>query len=244
MKLITLNTWMGFLSEDLLKFLATKKDQIDIFCFQEIYSEAMGKEEEDLPGDRNLDIYGDIAKVLSGHHGYFKPAHQDFYGQAMFIRTGIPVLNEGDFEIFKNPNDTPDMGTHSRNLQYATIQMGDKELTVANVHGLWNGQGKLDTPERILQSKNIREFMDQQNDPKILCGDFNLLPGTESLMIAGEGMVDLIAKYGITSTRTSQYTKLDKYADYVFTSPDIKVNNFEALPDEVSDHAALQLDFD
>jgi endonuclease/exonuclease/phosphatase family metal-dependent hydrolase len=57
------------------------------------------------------------------------------------------------------------------------------------------------------------------------------------------GCIDLIKKYGITSTRTSLYLKPIKFADYVFVSKGIDVIDFKVLPDEVSDHAPLLLDF-
>jgi endonuclease/exonuclease/phosphatase (EEP) superfamily protein YafD len=59
--------------------------------------------------------------------------------------------------------------------------MGDTPVTVVNFHGLWNGKGKTDTPDRIAQSQNILRFLEGVDGEIILCGDFNLLPDTESL---------------------------------------------------------------
>ncbi|MCX6712734.1 MAG: endonuclease/exonuclease/phosphatase family protein, partial [Candidatus Vogelbacteria bacterium] len=101
-----------------------------------------------------------------------------------------------------------------------------------------------DTLERLEQSRKIKAFMDSVDSPKILCGDFNLLPDTESLKIIEGGLRNLIREYGVTSTRTSFYTKPDKFADYVFVSPEIKVVDFKVLPDEVSDHSPLLLEFE
>jgi endonuclease/exonuclease/phosphatase family metal-dependent hydrolase len=112
------------------------------------------------------------------------------------------------------------------------------------VHGLWNGKGKTDSVERIAQSQRIKQFLDTINNPKILCGDFNLRPDTESVKIIESGMRNLIKEYDIKSTRTSFYQKEEKYADYIFASADIIVNSFEVLNEEVSDHAPLLLDFD
>jgi endonuclease/exonuclease/phosphatase family metal-dependent hydrolase len=58
------------------------------------------------------------------------------------------------------------------------------------------------------------------------------------------GMRNLITEYGVTSTRTSLYTKTEeRFADYIFVSKDIEVKDFKVLPDVVSDHAALLLEF-
>lgn len=85
--------------------------------------------------------------------------------------------------------------------------------------------------------------MDTINTPKILCGDFNLRPDTESMNIIEQGMNNLIKINNISSTRTRYYKKEEKFADYILTSPDIVVNEFAVLSDEVSDHAPLYLDF-
>jgi endonuclease/exonuclease/phosphatase family metal-dependent hydrolase len=58
-----------------------------------------------------------------------------------------------------------------------------------------------------------------------------------------DGMRNLIREYKITSTRTSFYPKTEKFADYFFVSPEVQVNDFQVLPDEVSDHAPLLLSF-
>ena len=63
-------------------------------------------------------------------------------------------------------------------------------------------------------------------------------------MCETEGMHNLIDQHNIISTRTSYYPKEEKFADYVFTSHEIKVNHFSVLKEEVSDHAPLLIDFD
>ncbi len=57
------------------------------------------------------------------------------------------------------------------------------------------------------------------------------------------GLRNLIKEYGITSTRTSFYTKPEKFADYMLVSPGVEVKDFKVLPDEVSDHSPLYLEF-
>ncbi len=134
-------------------------------------------------------------------------------------------------------------GKHARNIQYIKIGESHTPLTVINFHGLWNGEGKGDSEDRILQSQNIVDFLKEQTGDVILCGDFNLTPDTKSLqMIEGFGLRNLITEYSVTSTPTSYYTKPEKFADYMLVSKGIQVVNFEVLPEEVSDHAALLLE--
>jgi endonuclease/exonuclease/phosphatase family metal-dependent hydrolase len=57
-------------------------------------------------------------------------------------------------------------------------------------------------------------------------------------------MKNLIREHNILSTRSSIYTKEDKFADYIFTDPSVHVNQFSVLKDEVSDHLPLYIDFE
>jgi endonuclease/exonuclease/phosphatase family metal-dependent hydrolase len=66
-------------------------------------------------------------------------------------------------------------------------------------------------------------------------------------MIERSGIRNLVKEYGVESTRTKLYRRYEtgsKFADYIFVSPEVKVNDFKVLPDEVSDHSPLMLDFD
>ena len=87
----------------------------------------------------------------------------------------------------------------------------------------------------------MKKFNDLE---KILCGDFNLLPNTESLAILSEDMKNLVKDFDITSTRSKLYTKPEKFADYILVSPDVSVKKFTVMQDEVSDHLPLLLEFD
>ncbi len=241
MKLITLNSWGARIKAPFVEFIKKHKDT-DIFCFQEIYDKAgeiLGKE---YP-ESSHDLFTELHTLLPEHNGFFRPALQGVYGIAIFIKKEYPVLEEGEVLIHgRNQPGTVNDGHHDRNLQWVKFGYGKKVFTVMNVHGLWNGKGKNDAPERIAQSKIIRECMDRALSPKILCGDFNLNPDTESIKIVEEGMRNLVKDYSVNSTRTSLYEKPGKFADYIFTSPDIKVKDFKVLPEEVSDHSALYLE--
>lgn len=243
MKIITLNTWSGVVLEPLLDFFQ-KCRNVDVFCLQEIYNDAVGKDDSHPHLDMKLDLFQRIeSKLQDTHTGYFRPAYKDFYGLAIFVKKDIIVKEEGDTVIYEN-NNPEQRGRHGRNLQYIRIKHQQQDLLVANVHGLWNGMGKTDTDERILQSQRIKEFLTRQSEPIILVGDFNLNPDTKSLTIVSEGLRDLIKEYNISSTRTSLYTKEGKFADYAFVSPNVEVRDFKVLPEEVSHHAALYLDIE
>ena len=241
MELITLNIWGGHVRHPLLEFITSHRE-VDIFCFQEVYHNAPHKISNE---DRavSLNIFSELQNLLPDHNAFFRPVVQNIYGIGIFIKKEITVLAEGDINIYDNPHYSGRGPAHSRILQWLKCQVNDQIYAILNVHGLWNGMGKTDTPDRMAQSRRIKDFVDSVATPKILCGDFNLRPDTESVKILEKDMQNLIQIYNVNSTRTSFYPKEEKFADYIFTSPEIFVNKFSVLPDEVSDHAPLLLDF-
>jgi len=241
MKLITLNIWGGHVRNPLLEFIKSQSD-VDIFCLQEVYHNAPEKISSE---DRqvSLNIFSELQNLLPEHVAFFRPVVENIYGIGMLVKKNIDILGEGDLSIHINQNYPGRGPSHSRNLQWLECHINNTIYSIMNVHGLWNGMGKTDTPARITQSLRIREFMDTINTPKIVCGDFNLRPDTESLKIIERDMNNHVQLNEITSTRTSLYPKTERYADYIFTSPEIKVHHFEVLKDEVSDHAPLYIDF-
>lgn len=242
MKLITLNIWAGNIRLPLLEFIKSHAE-IDIFCLQEVYNAAPYKISTDdkIPG---LNIFSEIHDVLPKHQAFFKPLVQNFYGIGMLIKNDIEVLEESSIKIHENLAYKGRGPTHSRDLQWIKLKINNCIYTIMNVHGLWNGQGKTDSPERLAQSQEIRNFMDAQHTPMVLCGDFNLRADTKSIEILEKGMSNLIKNYNVQSTRTSLYDKDEKHADYIFVSPQITVKKFEVLDDLVSDHAPLLLEFE
>ncbi len=241
MRLITLNIWGGHVHKPLLAFIKAYQD-VEIFCFQEVYHQAPHKiSNEDRPV--SLNIFSELQALLPEHRGFFRPVVNKIYGIGIFVKNHVEVLGEGEVAIHNNPNYCGKGPTHSRNLQWLECRVNQHIYSILNVHGLWNGLGKTDSPERIAQSQRIKAFMDTIKSSKILCGDFNLRPDTKSMYMIEQGMNNLVKTHGVASTRTSLYQKDEKFADYVLTSPDIVINQFHVLPDEISDHAPLLLDF-
>jgi endonuclease/exonuclease/phosphatase family metal-dependent hydrolase len=246
MKLITLNVWGGRVSEPLDTFLKVRSKDTDIFCFQEMYHKDPNPEK-----DVRADLFVEMSAILTGFKAFFRPFLHDYFGVASFIKGSIVIEEEGDTFVYKERGHDPKSdgaANEARNIQYVRIRIQGKQVTIINFHGLWNGKGKTDTEDRLNQSRRIVKFAETMKGPKILCGDFNLLPDTESLKILeNHGMRNLIKEYGITNTRTPLYPRAhlsSSYADYILITPDIKVNDFKALQDVVSDHAPLFLDFE
>lgn len=229
-----------------LEAFVQKYADTDVFCFQEVYHEAEGKDTIWLD-NTNFNLLAFLRERMPGYQSFYHPHLRDYWGLAMFIKKGIEVVDSGEVYVHKHKDWNYDLevqGYTAKNLQYVTIRTTEGTYTVINFHGLWNGQGKLDSEERVRQSENIIAFLKTLEHPYILCGDFNLNPETVSLtMLEGAGMRNLVKEYGITSTRTPLYQKEGRYADYILVSGEVETLDFSVLPEVVSDHSPLYLEW-
>ncbi len=190
MKLITLNTWGGQVFAPLKEFIVKHTTDTDIFCFQEVFKNPSEIAEKD--GVR-MNLLKDIQELLPDYEYYFgtKSTGYDYngnvdfpleFGVVTFVKKPIEVINHGDFFEANDTHFSTDRAAAGK-AQYVTLMVSGKQVTICNLHGLWNGGGKTDAPERIEQSKQIRAFFDTIEGEKVLAGDFNLLPDTESIDI-------------------------------------------------------------
>lgn len=84
------------------------------------------------------------------------------------------------------------------------------------------------------------------NYPVIITGDFNLFPDTESMTVFKD-FISLVDEYNIKTTRpkSNELSHLDRnLIDYILVSKGVKINSFQVLDSDVSDHLSLVLDFD
>lgn len=242
MKVITLNTWGGRITKELIDFFAKHKGTTDVFCLQEVYHRATHIHVEQGGIDPNLTLLDDIKEVLPDYLGYFRPHYLETYGLATLVKNDLIVTAENEFFVHRHKGFVPRdiILNHARNVQVTSIRQGTEDFHVFNFHGLWCGEGKRDSEPRLEQSRKLVEYLKQFEGKKVICGDFNLLPDTASLgMIEGIPLRNLVKEYSITSTRTSYYKKELRLADYILVSDTVEVIDFRVLPDEVSDHSPL-----
>lgn len=245
MKIISLNVWGGRVKNPLNEFFRAHADA-DIILLQEVFHNATEKtrwEERD-----NANFLTETEALLPDHRAIFAPVQDGEWGLAAFVSPSVSVERSDDVFVHRDRDamEGRDGTTLGRNVQRLFVQTATGSLTFFNFHGLWTGVDKKDTDARIAQSRNLSRVVNEIPGKKVLCGDFNLMPDTESISIIERetGMRNLITEHGVTGTRTSFYTKPEKFADYTFVSPDIRVRDFRILPDEVSDHAAMYIELD
>jgi exonuclease III len=247
MKLITLNIWGGVVYKPLLKFIKKYSSEIDIFCFQEVFSGE--KTARVYLGKVQLNIFSEMQNILPDFNGHHASAQEgDVGGLAIFIKKSIAANKIEHIVVFEESNvgmEETDEKYFSmgRDLQRLEFNHSDKTYIILNFHGMWVASGKRNTEKRMEQSEKIRKIFDESKGSKILCGDLNQIPNTTSMSILNKGNRNLIQEYEIDSTRSSLYKKSEKFADYVIVSQDVEVKDFRVLKEEVSDHLPLLLEF-
>ncbi len=194
------------------------------------------------------DLYSNLSAILKEFSGLYQKGRyiKSFgvsCGQAIFLAKGIKGGKTGKVLIHRQSS--RDVGF----MQFAELAMGKKKIWLGSVHGKTLPGNKLDTPVRLKQSETIINFFADKSSPKMVGGDFNLMPDTKSVAMFEEaGYKNLIKDFGIKNTRNKlsweQFNNIQHFADYVFVSKDIKVSKFEVPYTEISDHLPQILDFE
>lgn len=260
MKLLSLNTWGGRAYEPLIEYIAQKSKGVDVFCFQEVFSNYEGRLSIH---EYRANLLQELEKILPEFQWFFcsnidrmdMNGEVDFnlqFGLATFYKKTCQILSKGEVSIVKlprpkdlNKQDTP------QNLLFIEINKDGKTYLLVNTHTLAYPGSKRDTPARLEQSQKIIEFLNTKKGAKILCGDFNLEPDTKSIrLIEDSGMRNLIKEYNIKDTRGPINHKLyegiskQRFADYVFVDGDIKALDFQCPYVAISDHLPMILEFE
>ena len=227
-----------------MAFLERQSLDTDIFCLQEVRNGSYPAGIS-IPGERE-NLFEEIGRVLIDFTGYFTPVAVGV-GIAMFVRRGIKaakvesreILSSIELEHIRMENGNR---YYARFLQSAYLE--EAGVIVHNFHGL-PGMGKKDTPERKIQTDRLLSILDGAGKSQIIVGDFNLAMDTEAVARLSYGLKNLVREGNFKTTRNRYYDKWETspFADYAFVSSGIGINHFSVLPDEVSDHLPLSLDF-
>jgi len=237
MRIIFLNSWFGQIGNAYFDFIKEESSKTDIFCFMEVSPE----------------LYSKLSSTLKNFDGLYKEglhlkSLEIMCGQAIFARKGIKIGKSGKVSIYRQS--IIDVGF----MLFSKMNIGEKKFWIGNVHGKTLPGDKFDTPIRLKQSQKIIDFFADKNEPKIIGGDFNLEFDTKSVKMFEEaGYKNLIKDFDIKTTRNELSWKQFRntpgfvqqyYADFCFTSPEIKIKGFNVPDIEVSDHLPLILDFE
>ena len=243
MKILQLNIWGGRLGRNISNMLA--REAADILCLQEVVSVPGGGSFffEDLEEIQTYADYKNVYHTPSGELNFMR--RRATYGNAILSRkpfkntaslyTYLEKVNDFDFLEDTDYN-------AGRSLQHVTVDYDGQQLHILNHHGYHLNSHKNGDDETLRQCGLIADYIKGLEGSVVLCGDFNLVPTSESLELINKVLVNHVKDKGIISTRTPLTHKTEA-CDFIFTSPNIEVKNFQVLDDIVSDHKALTIEF-
>lgn len=243
MKILQLNIWGGKLEKQIADLL--NRESADVVCLQEVVS---------IDGGESfffLDLK-EIQKATGYEHVYHTPSHhfnmmkrKAKWGNAILSR--FPFDDKKEVYTYKEPTKDFDFLEDTdynagRSLQHVVIETEEGKLNILNHHGYHIGSHKNGDEETLRQCGLIADYAKSLGERVVLCGDFNLTPESESLEQINKILVNHAKEQSILTTRTP-LTHKTEVCDYIFTSPDIKVKDFQVLDDIASDHKALTIEF-
>jgi len=121
-----------------------------------------------------------------------------------------------------------------------------KKLRILNYHGVWT-RNKMGTEKSMTANNIIKKLALQAEGEVIICGDFNLFPDTPSMKMFEGDFISLGDTYNIKTTRppSNELHAESKrnVVDYIWVSKGIKVEDFQVVESNVSDHLPLVLNF-
>ncbi|MCC1482614.1 endonuclease/exonuclease/phosphatase family protein [Roseibaca sp. Y0-43] len=264
MQIMCLNGWGGTLHDKIVPYLSAT--QPDVLCLQEVVHTPDARKEwlTYRDGDHVLPqrarFFQEVCDALPNHRAIFCPAAQGAlwdgdapvasqWGLASFVRADIAIVAQVQGFVHKGFS-ADGFGDHPRSRSAHAMRLFDpaskRMVSVTQMHGLRDLAGKMDTPARAAQAERLMAMTRQVTEPgdlQIVCGDFNLLPGSATLaLLAEHGLTELVQHHGFPGTRNSHYTKPQRYADYMFINDLAAVARFDVVyQPEVSDHCPLVL---
>lgn len=239
----------------------------DVLCLQEVVhtplasSEWLTYRDGDHVLPQRANFFREVAAALPDHVASFCPAAQGVlwddekpvpsqWGLATFVAARFPIIGQVQAFVHKSFS-ANGYGAHPRPRNAHAVRLhdfqGQRAICIAHMHGLRDLDGKMDTQERMAQAHRLAGIVTdvaQEGDSLVVCGDFNVLPGSATFEVLGElGIRDLVTTGEFGGTRTSYYRKSEPFADYMLVGPTVEVNSFEVVREpEVSDHCPLLLE--
>lgn len=207
----------------MVRFLEGEAPGTDVFCFQEADAKMRELAAAPLSDFQGVTAHKDISD-------------DDAFYQATYVRKSAAILRSATLL---------DSGNDVGFALSAQVSSGNGSVHICNLHGISQPGDKLDSPGRLRQSREIGDFFEDKTGPKIIGGDFNLLPQTRSIeMFAEKGYRNLIKEFRIATTRNRLAWKMypdnkQYFCDYVFVSPEVLVKSFSVPNLEISDHLPM-----
>ena len=235
--------------DNLIVFLRHEKP--DVLAMQEVYHG------HDPTMERRFRSFGVLQEATGLGHSAFAPAFSEdlpgfsvLNGNAVLSRFPIRKHEHWFYDLPYNPHYVGRPGNYHTtpyNLQHVVVGLPHRvHLHVFNTHGIWDEHGR-DTLRRLHMAQVILERM-AGCSPAVLCGDFNVNEGTQTVANLSAALVNVFAP----NKRKTSFNLDHKpprsgfgsaVVDFIFTTPEIVVRAHRQSQDDVSDHRPLVCEF-
>ncbi|RNL54733.1 endonuclease/exonuclease/phosphatase family protein [Pedobacter jejuensis] len=224
----------------------------DVICFQEFYTRHKG----------DFNTIDSLKRLLNTKYYYFKPVENnayDAFGLAIFSK--YPIKNKGDIKF----------DGHGDNMSiYTDLDVNGKMFRVFNVHFqsisfqpqdyefidqlTKKTRGKLYASKRILkmlryafikrsnQVDTMKKEMAKCKTPYLIAGDFNDTPASYAVTQITKGLNNSFTKKGTGFGKTYNGKFPNFQIDYISTSKDFEVLNYQITKAKLSDHFPVRTD--
>lgn len=239
-------------------FQTIKEKNPDVISFQEFYNDT-------------TKAFSTIRQLQQlGYKYYFFTKelvlrNTDEWGIALFSK--YPIKEQGN--IMKQPFKTG-YGKKPFKGLYADIAIGDTLIRFVNVHlqSIYFGTQDYETIEefratqnldehgarsiivklkkafqrRAQQADELKEFLNAQSKPIILCGDFNDLPNSYVVNTVSKNLKDAFIDYGFGIGHTYNGKIPFLRIDHILTTPSFNIHKFQVVNNKISDHFPIYME--
>ena len=245
-------------SKTRLKMMDLLKEQnADVLCLQEFFTST------DTVYYNNLNH---LMKELGYPYYYFSwdsDGYKQWVGQAIFSR--LPIADSGMIrfpkpamaeafiyaDVLFNSDTVRIYTTHLQSVQFKKQDFETIEKIKKNEDGaVENSKGifsKLirSVVKRSVQAEVVKNMLARSPHPFILTGDFNDVPNSYTYFtIRGDHMQDAFLETGLGVGKTFSYIAPTLRIDYIFTTRDFEIRQFNRVLRNYSDHYMLVADLE
>jgi endonuclease/exonuclease/phosphatase family metal-dependent hydrolase len=242
MKLLQLNAWTLRLSGRVAEMI--NQESPDMIALQEI-------PESDIAIGFSPSLTEFMNRVRFRHR-YYSPVY-GFRFMSGIVDFGNAVISNLTLHnkqtVFTNleykTNFSLDEDDYNiRNFQHviAEDENGTK-FHLINHHGYHIPEHKKGNDFTLKACQQIADYALKLEGPVIITGDFNLEPGSDSIVIIETNFRNLTVEYGLKTTRNN-LTHKSEVCDYIFVNDSVVVKDFYVSRVVASDHQGLVLDFE
>lgn len=229
------NVWYKEDIHNIGKFLL--ENPADIICLQEL---TRGDQQQS-----EADTVAYIANKL-GYAYHYKDIRFDDnpWTQANAIFTKFPIVRTSS-EWINEPTGTGHYDDEYRAYVEATLQVGDREITVGTTHMSYT-TGFVQTVRKQQEADKLATIVKSKSDNYIFAGDLNAAPSSSTISKLLDSLKNAGPKLSQNTWTTKPFsydgfseTGLNWRLDYIFTTDDIKVISSDIIETKYSDHLPI-----